>query len=259
MTRHNDRATVFVDADNTLWDTDAVFAAAQLALLEAVERATARRTEVTDRLGFVRAIDQAIAERHHARLRYPPRLLVRAAELVLNGAQTEDAARSAWRGGASYAVPEDAAEEIEQGFFAALARTPDLRPGVAAGLASLVEADCLLLIVTEGAKAKIERTAERLAVADFFDRIIEGPKAPALYRRILSFTGAPPRAFMVGDQLDRDIAPARVAGLGTIYYPGGFQPRWTPAIDQAGPDHVIARFDEVPGIVLQERQPVALG
>jgi putative hydrolase of the HAD superfamily len=35
-----DRAIILADADNTLWDTDAVFAGAQSWLLEAVERAT---------------------------------------------------------------------------------------------------------------------------------------------------------------------------------------------------------------------------
>ena len=50
-------ATVFVDADNTLWDTDQVFADAQLGLLSAVETATGVACQVSDRLGYVRAID----------------------------------------------------------------------------------------------------------------------------------------------------------------------------------------------------------
>jgi hypothetical protein len=33
---------------------------------------------------------------------------------------------------------------------------------------------------------------------------------------------------MIGDQLDRDIGPAKEAGLRTIYFPGGFAPGGRP-------------------------------
>ncbi|MBK6491620.1 MAG: HAD hydrolase-like protein [Sphingomonadales bacterium] len=86
--------------------------------------------------------------------------------------------------------------------------------------------------------------------------IVEGVKRPDLYRRILRLTGTL-EAFMVGDQLDRDIAPAKAAGLETIYFPGGFQPRWLPAVGKVGPDYTIASFAEVPDIVLAERKAIA--
>jgi putative hydrolase of the HAD superfamily len=80
---------------------------------------------------------------------------------------------------------------------------------------------------------------------------------------VLRFTGAPKRAFMIGDQLDRDIAPAKAAGLETIYFPGGFRPSWTMDKAEAGPDHIIATFAEVPDIVLARagaaRHAVATG
>jgi len=252
VTATPERATIFIDADNTLWDTDSVFAQAQLALLAAVEGRLARRTLGEDRLAFIRAIDQALAQRHHAGLRYPPRLLVRGAELALCGASAEDAARGAWRGNHSYQIAEDAAGEIETEFFAALGSAPALRPGVAEGLQALEAAGYLLLVVTEGAKPKVERNAERLGLRGHFDRIVEGPKAPALYRRVLTLTGAPSRAFMVGDQLDRDIVPARTAGLQTIYFPGGFTPVWAPSAETVLPDYIIESFAEVPAIIEAE-------
>src|SRR5690606_10201566 len=76
--RRDAPATVFVDADNTLWDTDGVFAAAQLGLLAQVEATTHTTLNVAGRLAYVRAIDQEIAERHHAGLRYPLKLLISA-------------------------------------------------------------------------------------------------------------------------------------------------------------------------------------
>jgi putative hydrolase of the HAD superfamily len=72
------RLVLFVDADNTLWDTDGIFATAQLNLLTAVETAIGFPIFVANRLAFVRQIDQALAELHHRGLRYPPRLLAAA-------------------------------------------------------------------------------------------------------------------------------------------------------------------------------------
>lgn len=243
------RTAIFMDADNTLWDTDTVFARAQLGLLGAVETAMGVALSDLDRLAFLRAIDQAIAVRHHAGLRYPPQLLVRATELALGGMKADEAARTAWRGGASYSLSDSDVVTIEQHFLSDLAATPQPRPGATEGLNKLEQMGCLLLIVTEGPKAKFERIADRLELAKFFDRIIEGHKGPELYRRVLSLTRASAPAYMIGDQLDRDIKPAKDAGLATIYFPGGFRPRWAPDEDSIQPDYIISSLDEVPAIV----------
>lgn len=245
-----DPATIFVDADNTLWDTDAVFADAQLGLLRHVEHASKRKAKVEDRLALIRNIDQALAERHHAGLRYPPHLLARGVELVLeHGHAANDAARLAWRGRPDYRLSESDVERIEAAYFQDIAKQPVLRPGVADGLERLQSDGHTLLIVSEGRKAKIESIAEWLGVRASFDRVIEGVKSADLYRRILRLTGMPKRAFMIGDQLDRDIGPAKKAGLETIYFPGGFRPRWSRSISEAQADHVIETFASVPGIV----------
>jgi len=246
-------ATIFVDADNTLWDTDSIFADAQRKLLERIEIATGVATDAEDRLAYVREVDQAIAERHHARLRYPPKLLIRGLEAALAGLPSERAARMAWRSSTRGRLPDDCVGEIEQDFFADINRYPEIRVGVRDGLEALRAANCLVLVVTEGTRVKVEKTAKRLGLDRLFARIIEGTKRPELYRRVLLLTGAPKRAFMVGDQLDRDIAPARVAGLETIYFPGGFQPRWARNELDACPDHTIATFADVPNIVLADR------
>jgi putative hydrolase of the HAD superfamily len=245
-------ATLFVDADNTLWDTDAVFAAAQRQLLADVAVELDATMPEGDQLVFLRAVDQALAERHHARLRYPPRLLIQAVELTLDGMSADAAARAAWKGSLGYRLPADAAEKIEYRYFAALAMPPELRPGVLDGLERLRAAGNVMLVISEGAKARVERTLARLDLAKFFDRVLEAPKVPELYQRLRKLTGTPERAFMVGDQLERDIVPARKAGVTTIYFPGGFQPRWSPAVGTVGPDYIIASFAEVPAIIEAE-------
>ena len=55
--------------------------------------------------------------------------------------------------------------------------------------------------------------------------------------------------FMIGDQLDRDIATAKAAGLQTIYFPGGLAPKWAPDEETVRPDFRITSFAEIPGIV----------
>lgn len=246
----NDQVTIFVDADNTLWDTDQVFADAQLGLLGGVE--AARSTAAGgDRLAYVRAVDQAIAARHHAGLRYPPKLLIAALADVLGGRPVERAARRALSGSSEVLLADAHIAAIEARYFESLGKPPTLRPGVQAGLDRLTRGGATILIVTEGARQKVEKTAHRLGLDGHFTRVVEGVKRPDLYRRVLRLTGLPQRAFMIGDQLDRDIAPAKVAGLETIYFPGGFQPRWHPGVNSVTPDHVVASFAEVPAIIHQ--------
>lgn len=251
MTASGSMASVFVDADNTLWDTDAVYAEAQLSLLSAVEKAAGISPITSDRLAFVREIDQQLAERHHQGLRYPPRLLVRSIIFASMGFAPARAARNAWLGEVRSPLSDQQETELEQGFIATISKSPALRPGVVEGLDRLLEAGCSVLIVTESAEAKALATAQKLGLNGHFTRIIEGKKRPELYERIVRLTHGPIHAFMVGDQLDRDIAPAKVAGLTTIYFPGGFKPKWMPDEAKVKPDFRIASFAEVPGIVMQ--------
>jgi putative hydrolase of the HAD superfamily len=243
--------TVFVDADNTLWDTDAVFARAQIQLLAEVEKVVGISSRAGDRLAFIRALDQQLAEHHHQGLRYPPRLLARAAALALAGFSASRAARSAWLGELKMPFGEEVAASVEQSFMAAISQPPELRPGVIEGLDRLLEGGSEVLIVTESAEAKATATADRLGLRGHFTRIIEGKKRPDLYKRVLRLTRSEGPAFMVGDQLDRDIAPAKEAGLATIYFPSGFKPKWMPDEAEVRPDFKIESFAEVPPIVAE--------
>jgi putative hydrolase of the HAD superfamily len=83
--------------------------------------------------------------------------------------------------------------------------------------------------------------------------VIEGHKRPELYHRVVRLIGSPNQAYMIGDQLDRDIAPAKQAGLTTIYFPSGFVPRWTPDEAKIGPDFRVTDFAEAAAIILRGR------
>lgn len=246
-------ATLFTDADNTLWDTDSVFAHAQLQLLEEVENLVRSKLGAFERLAFVRAVDQHLAELHHSGLRYPPRLLALSiARLLDGGGPVEAAARSVVRGTISDDAFHAPAGEIERQFLAAIRVAPALRAGVRDGLDALSKRGCPVVVVTEGSREHVDQRVRELGLSGFITRIIEAPKRPELYARVRKLTSLPQHAFMIGDQLDRDIAPAKVAGLTTIYFAGGFHPKWSPNIDDIQPDYVVDDFAEAASIVLAD-------
>lgn len=245
--RQGTPATVLIDADNTLWNTDAVYAAAQLNLLSEVERRLNARSVAVDRLAFVRSVDQAIARRHHSGLRYPSKLLALGLADVLGGSESEAAVRRALTGEGVLAPRE--LEELTLSFASDLDALPALRIGVMEGLSSLKASDAGLIVVTEGNRERIIATAADLKIDHLIDQVIEGRKEPPLFHRLRRLSSVAVTAFMVGDQLDRDIIPAKAAGLTTIYFPSEFRPPWAPQPSAAAPDFVVRSFADVPGIV----------
>jgi putative hydrolase of the HAD superfamily len=242
---------VFVDADNTLWDTNRVYADAQLKLLEQVERAVGHQAPTDNRLGWLRQIDQALAERHRAGLRYPPRLMVEAAALVLKGVDISEAVEFATSGTLpELKIDDTAAGQIEALFLFRLMDPPTLRKGV--GVKMLHAAGCPIVVLTEDSRENVLRLLEHHGLARFITRVIEVRKARRLFERLVTLMGRSAHAFMIGDQLDRDIAPAKAAGLITIFFPGGFNPKWHPAESAVQPDFRVKEFDQAALLVLDD-------
>jgi putative hydrolase of the HAD superfamily len=243
-------AVVFIDADNTLWDTDGVYANAQLALLNELEDRLAVQFPESDRLTFVRDIDQELAARHHEGLRYPPRFLIKALALALTGSDKTSAIRLAWSGGseANRLTSEDV-HEAEERMIDNLRRIPTLRPGVLSGLSQLATQGLPLLVLTEGTLERVKNLVRKLDLENYLPRVMEARKNQGLYERLLKVFHPSNKGFMIGDQLERDIRPAKTAGLSTIFFPSNFRPKWD--IDEKGvlPDRQIATFTEVPAII----------
>ena len=213
-------STIYTDADNTLWDTDAVFQAAQLALLEGVEQIVGTPAPGNDRLAFVRDFDQAIASQHHDRLRYPPGLLAHALALGLQGASSGKAARTVIRQG-SLAATDDAVDR----FAAMLEAPPQLLPGVREGMLLAARDGFELYVVTEGSQQKAASTLRQHGLLEQTGQVLSATKSVELYRRLKTraesdFVG------MIGDQLDRDVLLAREAGLLAVWVPSAFRPKW---------------------------------
>lgn len=222
------RTVVFTDADNTLWDTDAVYADAQLSLLSDLESAYGGSIVEIDRLAFVRKADQGIALSHELGLRYPPRLLV---EALLQGVELDDRLLG----------------EIEEAFIARLSNSvPNLRPGVSDGLERLSSAGVPITIVTEGGEQRCRDLLIEHEIDQLIADVISSKKTSALFFQLADIDQM---QYFVGDQLDVDIAFARAAGFDTIYFPGNFTPHWTSRVQDVS-KYQIASFAEVPQIVL---------
>lgn len=224
-------SVLITDADNTLWDTNLVFAEAQLALLGAVEKLAGRSTPESDRLSFVRRFDQAIASRDHRGLKYPAIMLVRDIYGALGGPTAE--------------VDEAQGEAIVSRFLSDLRKLPVLRPGVQEAIAALIKHKVEIWVVSEGHREIVEKALADHGLTDAAAKVVSGNKTVDLFRRLMKLLPPDALSICVGDQLDRDVVPAKQAGLRTAYFPGGFVPSWTDEGMREQADAVIDDFRQL--------------
>lgn len=236
------RAHLFTDADNTLWDTDAVFAAAQLEMLREMERRTGHNApDDEDRgLAFLRNVDQRIAAIHPEYLRYPPGLLAQGLALALAGSDIAEVVERITGPGANITGE---FEQVQAQFLESVKRIPPLREGVQAGLLAISAARVPITIVTEERIERCRRILAEHGLDSLITEVVSVRKSVEVYLDLRRKAGCE-RCFMVGDQLDRDVQKATAAGFVAFYFPGGFEPYWATGID-ASSTRRIARFDEI--------------
>ncbi len=235
------------DADNTLWDTNAVFAKGQLQLLERIEQILRQTANVTDRLGFVRSIDQQLAILHGSELRYPPELLVLGIVEALAGVSPEEAATRVFKGTVHHA--DIRPEHLARSFLDYLqTHIPSLRTGVSEAIPALHKRGVLIVVATEGKADRCHEILTHYSLASYVIEVVEGRKTATLFADIATRHGNPAWRFVVGDQLDRDIVPGSAAGYRTIYFPGNFTPKWEQN-DTTKPDFTVSSFAEVCHII----------
>lgn len=239
---HTSSPILFTDADNTLWNTDRIYAKAQLSLLRDIEAHFNTTLVSRHRLAFVRSLDQSIAANHESGLRYPPILLIQALAEKGHLAKSDT----------SNPQTADAVEQMEQTFSQVLSMSvPGLRRGVRSGLKELFQHDVEVIIVTEGSERRCRQNLQTFRLDPYVSNIRSGPKSPSLFADLANLY-SDRRKFFVGDQLDVDIALAHAAGFETIYYPSKFRPKWVRSLETIA-DHTIRTFSEVPIIVTRSR------
>lgn len=233
---------LFTDADNTLWDTDSVFAAAQLEMLREIERITGRKAPGDDDRGlaFLRNLDQRIAASHPDHLRYPPSLLAHGLALVLEGRGVDEVAAEMTERDAATA---SGFEAVEARFVESLQRLPPLRTGVREGLLAVATAHVPIKIVTEASAERCRKHLVDHQLATMVSDVISLRKTTDAYLQLKRKAGGG-RCFMVGDQIDRDVTAAAAAGFSTFFFPGGFAPYWVTGHDASGATR-IDRYDAI--------------
>lgn len=238
-----DQRIILSDADNTLWDTDAVFAGAQLELLTEVETVVQVKCGETDRLNFVRRYDQELATQHHLHFRYPPIMLVFALSNGLTGMDARTAATAAISGSLAKLMSIPRAEGVVSHYQTFLNHSPSLLPGVVRGLQLAEKLGFPLYVITEGKVEKQRQLLDRYNLSKMIRGVFEISKSTAgferLKQRFASF-----QIFVIGDQPDRDITPARIVGLTTVAIPSRFRPAWNREGEWADATYVASDYYE---------------
>jgi putative hydrolase of the HAD superfamily len=236
------------DADNTLWDTDSIYRRAQLVLFDAVHAKVGVAPPPLDPLIYLRRIDERIASGHPLRWKYPPRILINSLAHALSEPDSSDFLHFTET---PEVLDEPVILDLERQFLTALSNgTPLLRDSVLEGMAELHRIGARIVLATEAAADRCQAILASHNLQEYITAVHSSVKTPELFRSISDEHSANGGAkFMVGDQLDRDIAPAKDAGFVTILFPGGFKPS-VEDNHRAQADFVISQYSEVPRIVL---------
>ena len=123
-------------------------------------------------------------------------------------------------------------------------------PGALEALAAFRERGVRLALITNGASEMQRGKIERFGLAPLFDGILVegelgfGKPDDRVFLRALEAVGAGPSdAWVVGDNLDWEIAPARRLGMGAVWVDAAG--RGLPADPPALPDRIVRRIAEL--------------
>ncbi len=123
-------------------------------------------------------------------------------------------------------------------------------PGAIEALRTLRARGVKLALITNGEAAEQRRKITRFDLAPLFDTVIVegefgmGKPEPAVYHHALQVLGATPQeAWMVGDNLEWEVAVPQQLGLYTVWV--DFEGKGLPAAAPAQPDRIIRSLAEL--------------
>lgn len=256
------RAVIIFDADNTLWDTNAVFRQAQLDMLRVFGRAGLLADE-EHQLGVLRAVDRELISQLR-RFEYDFRVLSTALAIYYSGVSSiEEAVRRTVRLGSdalsSSLLPlvEEAYQSFEEGLRAIPPLFPDTEATLTAVHASKAD-DCevAVLVFSDGNPSRLDRIlhAHNIRSRRIFDEIIIGTKSAESFEeaklsglRHLPNRGEPSQTtfVMIGDSLQRDVKFGNQAGFITVYKPADFLGQEKPREPDEEPDFTISTLNDL--------------
>lgn len=267
----NMNGILIFDADNTIWDTDAVFRAAQIALLRRL-LGGGLRDDPERQLQLLRDVDQRLISLH-GQAEYDFKTLIAALAYHYSRhcsvSEAIDAVMATGISGMSDTLT-SLIESAHQAFKLNLNHTPSLYPDAWPVLSKirssvLPSQRIILLLLSEGNKERIERIlgAHAFRERDMFDEIIlmeKNVEAMLLARTTgLHLLGLEPAqesahlvpVVLVGDSMSRDIRPANKAKFVTIYKPSAFKGMESPQCADEEPNYYIHQLSEIPSILRQ--------
>ncbi|RKT17765.1 putative hydrolase of the HAD superfamily [Streptomyces sp. 1114.5] len=224
---HTDQILVF-DADDTLWENNVLFERAIDGFLDWVATPAER-----DR---TRAVLDAIEAANSAALGYGAAVFRQSlADCLqqLNGGRTPTSAEQA---------------RIDDLLTPLNSRQVELIPGVAATLAALADRHHLLLLTKGDQDEQRRKVAESTIDHHFRGVHIVAEKSVDTYRQLTAELGlAPDRTWMIGNSPKSDIAPARRAGLRTVFIP--HEHTWVLEHQDLGPDEATLQLGAFPELL----------
>jgi putative hydrolase of the HAD superfamily len=241
-----------IDADNTLWDTNAVFLKAQLEMIRTL-RQYGCGLEPEAALQAMRALDLQIAfaldnfEYDFSRLACALLLVERglaeaeAVQLVCAGHPPADEWNTALR------ASHDFYEHVNT-------HCPPLFAGVTETLTALRAGSNTLVLHSEGLRDRVQQTLAAHALEPFFDCVVLERKSRDSFRRARltgeklyrSNTGRDPEyCVVVGDSPKRDIRFGNLIGATTVLKPGGWLGVEIPDDPLLTPHFTIENFFEL--------------
>lgn len=241
-----------VDADNTLWDTNEVFVAAQRKMVGAL-RENGCGLDDEAALQAIRALDLEIGVALND-FEYDFTRLACALLLLDQGLPGSEAVRlvtAADPPAREWARAQDAAGT----FYAHLqGHVPRLFAGVPETLAALRSRGNVLVLHSEGLRARIKHTMAVHALEPLFDCLALERKSRHSFQRAREagadlFRSAagrdPERCIVVGDSPKRDIRFGNLIGATTVFKPGGWLGLEIPGDPLLTPDFTIRAFPEL--------------
>jgi putative hydrolase of the HAD superfamily len=250
-------ALIVFDADNTLWDTNAVFREAQVNLLQVFAEAGLLESPEAE-LDTLRKIDRALV-RVTGQFEYDFASLAVAVRHYYSGVNdAEQAAEFALKQIDS--VDTSLIEQSCAAFTQTLEKIPPLFTDTEEVLRILTRSRSLqrsivLILFTDGQPARIERILAAYGLGEpTFDEVVIGRKTVESFemvrklglKKLESVNGA--EALMIGDSLKRDIGPSKQAGFTTIYKPADFLGSETPSQHYESPDFRIESLHQLPDV-----------
>ena len=146
------------------------------------------------------------------------------------------------------------ADKIADAYSADREETASLVPDAIATLEYLRGRGIRLALITNGGAEMQRAKIQRFGLEPFFDSIlIEGefgfgkPDIRLFTHTLERLKTRAEDAWMVGDDLERDISPCRALGIYSVWVDG--KGRGLPSSAQSHPDLIIKNISEVPGMI----------